>query len=84
MACDGAAHWSLAGAEEEEKRGFGVSFSIRVDLSVQPLVGRGRNAGSRSVLPRLPKILVSGRSGRQSSVRETSCSAIILRRLINA
>ena len=60
MACDGAAHWSLAGAEEEEKRGFGVSFSIRVDLRVNREAVGVETQEAGAYCPGFQKILVSG------------------------
>lgn len=58
MARDGADHWSMEGAEEE-KRGFGVSFSIRVGLCVIRLAVRVETQEAGAYCPGFQKILMS-------------------------
>lgn len=59
MARGGADHRSMEGAEEEEKRGFGVSFSIRVGLCVIRLADGEQTREAGAYCPGFQKILVS-------------------------
>ena len=49
----------MEGAEEEEKRGFGVSFSIRVGLCVIRLADGEQTREAGAYCPGFQKILVS-------------------------
>ena len=83
MARGGADHSSMEGAEEE-KRGSGVSFSIRVGLCVIRLAVGEETREAGAYCPSFQKILICCSTGRQSSVRDTSCSVIMRRKLIKA
>ena len=78
----GADHWSMEGREEEERE-FGVSCSMRVDLGVRFGAVRGETKKAGAYCPGFQKLMSVPAEG-QSKVRDTSCSAIMRRRLIKA
>ncbi len=81
MAWSGADHWSTEVWEEE--REFGVSCSMRVDLGFRCVAVRGETKKAGAYCPGFQNF-VSVPSEGQSKVRDTSCSAIIRRRLMRA
>lgn len=85
MAWAGADHWSTVGGKNKASEGeFGVMCSMRGGFVRLPslAVGHPINGKGRVILPG-PSIF-SFPSRIQSRVRETSCSVIILLRLIRA